>query len=58
MLGTGTTLQARVVKRKDLILFISKVRRSVEFFTERQRQENMTDKLAAVATLRKLGMSL
>lgn len=58
MLGTGTTLQARVVKRKDLILFISKVRRSVEFFTERQRQENMTDKLAAAATLRKLGMSL
>jgi hypothetical protein len=49
ILGAGTRLQARVVLKRDLILFMGRARRSTEFLDERQRHDNLQEHLVEAA---------
>jgi hypothetical protein len=46
ILGAGTRLQARVVSRRDLLLFMGRARASNQFLEERMRHDTLLEHLA------------
>lgn len=53
ILGAGTRHQARVVSRRDLLLFLHRTKQSPEHFAEHMRKERLAEQLAETGRILK-----